>query len=152
MAEAMLKKVTGYPDLIVLMLLLSLLSGTCLAEQKIHVVVSSKASFDSLSQAQVSDYFLGEQSESDEIKTAFDRNDFVLKGRFYRQVAGMSLSRLRAFWSKKVFTRTGRPPRIIEPDMIDDTSVFGDSFITYVYEDELTDALKVVYTLEDEEP
>ena len=63
----------------------------------------------------------------------------------------MSLSRLRAYWSKKVFTRTGRPPRVIEPDMIDDTSVFGDSFITYIYEDELTDALKVVYTLESEE-
>ena len=138
--------------MIVLILVLSLLSSTCLAEGKIHVVVSSKASVTALSKAQISDYFLGEQSESDEIKTAFDRNDFVLKGRFYRQVVGMSLSRLRAYWSKKVFTRTGRPPRVIEPDMIDDTSVFGDSFITYVYEDELTDALKVVYTLEDEEP
>ena len=146
-----MKQVNEYFHLIILMLVLSLLSGNCLAERKVHVVVSNNALVNVLSKEQVSEYFLGEHSESSVINTPFDRNDFVLKGRFYRQVVGMSLSRLRAFWSKKVFTRTGRPPRVIEPDMIDDTGVFGDSFITYVYEDELSDTLKVVYTLEDED-
>jgi len=146
------KRVTGYLGLSILLLILSLFSSACMADQKIVVVVSSQTPVELLSKEQVADYFLGESSTSDVITTPFDRDDFVLKGRFYRQVAGMSLSRLRAFWSKKVFTRRGRPPRIIEPDMIDDTSVFGDSFITYVYEDELTDTLKVVYTLEDEKP
>jgi len=148
----MVKRETGYLDLIVLMLVLSLVSGTSMAEQKIHVVVSSKAAVDSLSKTQIQEYFLDENSASDQITTAFDRNDPAMKERFYLEIAGMSLSRLRAFWSKRVFTRTGRPPRVIEPDMIDDTGVFGDSFITYVYEDELSDALKVVYTLGDEKP
>ncbi len=130
-----------------LMLVLGMLSGTCPADSRIVVVVSSKAPVQQLSKQQVSDYFLGENLKSSPLSTPFDRNNLVLKESFYHQVAGMSLNRLRAFWAKKVFTSRGRPPRTINPDMIDDTGVFGHDFITYMYEDELTDLFKVVYTL-----
>ena len=131
-------------------MMLGMLSATCLADKSIVVVVSSDAPLQPLSKQQVADYFLGENVSAALINTPFDRGDFAMKGSFYRQVTGMSLSRLRAFWAKKVFTSRGRPPRVIEVDMIDDTGVFGDRFITYMYEEELTDAFKVVYKLEAE--
>lgn len=134
---------------ILLLVFLGLQPVACLAD-RIVVVVSRDATVDSLNAKQVADHFLGNTPESSPINTPFDRDDFVLKGHFYRQVAGMSLNRLRAYWAKKVFTGRGRPPRVISPDMIDDGSVFGDSFITYMYEGEVTDALKVVYALEAE--
>lgn len=137
---------------LILILLLGIMPATCLADKRIFVVVSSESPVESLSKEQIAAYFLEDNSESNLINTPFDRSDFVLKGRFYRQVAGISLHRLRAYWSKKVFIGEGRPPRVIHPEMIDDTSVFGDRFITYIYEDELTELLKVVYTLEDEPP
>lgn len=142
-----MKLISRHSSLLVLMLVLGMLPGTCLADKVIVVVVSTNAPVQQLSKQEVSNFFLGESLDSSAIDTAFDRNDFVLKGRFYRQVAGMSLNRLRAFWAKKVFTSRGRPPRTIEPGMINDSGVFGHSFITYMYEDELSDVFKVVYTL-----
>ena len=140
--------IPGHSSILALVLIISLFSDACLADQSIVVVVSSSVPVEQFSKQEVSNFFLGESSGSSLIDTAFDRNDYVLKERFYRQLAGMSLNRLRAFWAKKVFTSRGRPPKTIEPDMIETRDAFGDSFITYMYEDELTDTFKVVYTLE----
>ncbi|MBT8439514.1 MAG: hypothetical protein KJO91_07280 [Gammaproteobacteria bacterium] len=142
--------IPGHSFILALVLIISLFSDACLADRSIVVVVSSSVPVEQFTKQEVSSFFLGESSGSSLIDTAFDRNDYVLKGRFYRQVAGMSLNRLRAFWAKKVFTSRGRPPKAIEPDMIENRDAFGDSFITYMYEDELTDTFKVVYTLEAE--
>ncbi|NNJ92716.1 MAG: hypothetical protein HKP55_13655 [Gammaproteobacteria bacterium] len=142
--------IPGHSFILALVLIISLFSDACLADRSIVVVVSSSVPVEQFTKQEVSSFFLGESSGSSLVDTAFDRNDYVLKGRFYRQVAGMSLNRLRAFWAKKVFTSRGRPPKAIEPDMIENRDAFGDSFITYMYEDELTDTFKVVYTLEAE--
>jgi hypothetical protein len=137
---------------ILALLVLGMLSGNCLAQKTVVVVVASNAEIEELSKQQVADYFLGEKTEPSSITTPLDRNNFALKGRFYRQIAGMSLNRLRAFWAKKVFTSRGRPPKILGLNQIGEVHAFDASLITYMYEEELTDAFKVVYTLPEEQP
>jgi hypothetical protein len=136
---------------ILALLIFSMLSAGCLAQNNIVVVVARGAADGPLSKKQISDFFLGENSGELSRKTPLDRNDFALKGRFYRQITGMSLNRLRAFWAKKVFTSRGRPPKVLDLRMIGNGAVFGEEHITYMYEEELTDAFQVVYTLEAEE-
>lgn len=136
------------PWQLLLCLSLCLISAsTCSqAEQQLVVVASKDAAVQQLSRQQVMDIFLGEEHEGIELEP-LDRNEFAIKRQFYRDLTGMSLNRLRAYWAKKVFTSRGRPPRVISLRRLQQQGL-GEQAITYMYANNVMDDVKIVYQLE----
>ncbi len=90
-----------------------LLSLPLLAGAELVVVTSQDSRVGSLSQAEVRQYFLGENRSLDGHRVQlFDLpSGHPLRERFYQEVAGRSLDQMRSHWARQVFTGGGQPPR-----------------------------------------
>ena len=95
-----------------LVLTLTLMVNTATAD--IVVVVSSASAITSLSNAQVTDIFLGKVGRfpNGALAVPIDQADGT-KGReeFYISFAGKSSAQIRSYWAKMIFTGRGQPPR-----------------------------------------
>ncbi|MCB1738560.1 MAG: hypothetical protein KDI42_10570, partial [Gammaproteobacteria bacterium] len=81
----------------------------------IVVITNGPTEIRQFSRAEVADLFLGRSQNAYNVLPV-DQDDEALRERFYREYAGMSLSRVRAYWAKRVFTGRGRPPDMISLD------------------------------------
>ena len=79
------------------------------------VVVTHKDSpLTTLSQQEVVDLFLGKFKSSHNVPVKpLDSKDKMLRDRFYSATANMSSMRVKAYWSRIVFSGQGRPPHEI---------------------------------------
>lgn len=117
------------------------------ADDDIVVAVARNITVDKLSRQQVADIFLDTHAFNELQLTPFDREEFALKGRFYREVTEMSLNRLRAYWSKRVFTGRGRPPKVMKVNDLANNQGLNNEVITYLYRRSLPDNMKIVFEL-----
>ena len=122
-------------------------SSLIAADEDIVVAVGKHISLEKLSRQQVADIFLDNLSSPELPLKPFDREEFALKGRFYREVTEMSLNRLRAYWSKRVFTGRGRPPKIMTINELLENKDSNREVITYLYRKSLPENMKVVFEL-----
>ena len=111
----MLKFETSHPkrykNLIFLMVWLLYHGQMAMAEASIVVVANKNSLLPRLSQEEVAALFLGKYKSSNGIKvTPIDSTDERLRERFYMDVANMNPIRVKAYWSRIVFSGQGRPP------------------------------------------
>jgi ABC-type phosphate transport system substrate-binding protein len=93
-------------------LTLSLMVNTATAD--IVVVVSSASAITSLSNAQVTDIFLGKVGRfpNGALAVPIDQAEGTqAREEFYVSFAGKSSAQIRSYWAKIIFTGRGQPPR-----------------------------------------
>lgn len=90
----------------ILAVALGAISIPALAE--LVVVVNPKSSAGTMTQEQVSQFFLG---NSTAFKPVDQADGSPIRADFYKRVAGKEPSQVKAIWSKLVFTGRGKPPK-----------------------------------------
>jgi len=94
-------------------LLLALAAG-CAGAADLVVVVSARSPVTTLRVEQVADIFLSEVARFPEGGEAAALDLPIgspLRDEFYRKVANRTPSLMKAYWTKKIFTGRGQPPR-----------------------------------------
>ncbi|MBM3202305.1 phosphate ABC transporter substrate-binding protein [Candidatus Woesearchaeota archaeon] len=134
--------------LIVLGLVLSLLAP--LARAEIVVIVNAQSPVSRLEKNQVSDLFLGKVATFPDGSQAVpldQDNNSGLHSEFHDKVTGKSLSQLRAYWSRLVFTGKATPPREI-PDsgQLRTLIATNPNMIGYIDKGAVDTRVKVVYS------
>jgi hypothetical protein len=125
-----------------------LLGGVAGAESGIAVVARKDSPLAQLSRDEVAALFLGKRKLSHDVAVLpIDSKDGALRERFYQAVADMSGLRVKAYWSRIVFSGQGRPPREATPQEAG-AILFGEpGALTYLPTDQVTPDMKVVFTL-----
>ncbi len=104
-----------HPGLAIAKLTLALCLGFATAAvqaESFRVVVPKSAGLQKLDTHQVSDIFMGRVNASRRVRPV-DQKDEGLRADFYQHIAGKSLSSVKAYWAKRVFTGRGRPPAMM---------------------------------------
>jgi len=94
-------------------LLLALLTGTATAADLV-VVVSARSPITTLRVEQVADIFLSEATrfpDGGEVVALDLPIGSALRDDFYQRVANRTPALMKAYWTKKIFTGRGQPPR-----------------------------------------
>ena len=141
----------------VLILNLILISGVSGAETvasgdsmgPIVVVTNSKNAVNEMNKKELIDLFMGKYAAFSNGKQATPIDigeDAGLKAQFYKELVGLPLARVNAYWSRLKFSGRAKPP-IVE-QAIDDVRLRleeDESAVAYVYESSVTNEMKVVY-------
>lgn len=102
-----------------------------------------------LNRQEAAELFLGKrQSLYGQNLVAIDINDEQLQGLFYQAVADMSLTRLKAYWARLVFSGQGRPPAKIALNNAVDRINRDNAAVTYVYASAIPPDAKVLLRLQ----
>lgn len=97
-----------------LILTFTLVASTATADMV--VVVSAKSTITSLSDAQVTDIFLGKLNRfpNGSVAVPIDQAESSpAREEFYASHAGKSLAQIRSYWAKLIFTGRGEPPKAV---------------------------------------
>jgi hypothetical protein len=115
----------------------------------IKVVTGKATPVVMLSREEVAEVFLGQRPGT--ALVAFDQEDEQIRARFYRSVADMSLSSVRAYWAKRVFTGRGRPPARLKAGQIDSVITNRANAVSYIASERIPPGGKVLLRFESEE-
>ena len=137
------------PHWLVMGLMLALLqSQIVVAEAAIVVVVRKDSSLVQLSRDEVAALFLGKTRHSKDIPlTPFDSKDNELRERFYLAVAEMSSMRVKAYWSRIVFSGQGRPPREVSVSEVSAKLMEQSDALIYLPADQVASDMKIVFSM-----
>lgn len=97
-----------------LLLLAGVASANDIESSEVVVVVTARSPLESLSQAALSDIFLGRTSRFPDGRPAVPldlREGSAARAEFYEAYLGRSAAQMKAHWSKIIFTGRGSPPR-----------------------------------------
>ncbi len=74
----------------------------------------------------------------------------TIKSHFYAQISGKSLTQLRAYWTKLIFTGKAQPPKQLEDiDALRAMLKTGQNIVTYLPLEQVDASMQVLYTLKD---
>lgn len=118
------------------------------AETGIVVVARKDSAVPQLSRDEVAGLFLGKRKfDSDVAIVPIDSKDGALRERFYLAVADMNGLRVKAYWSRIVFSGLGRPPREASAAEAGALLSTEPGIVTYLPASQLTANMKIVFTL-----
>lgn len=112
----------------------------------IIVVVRQDAEVASMSQMEIANLFLGKGQNQSHL-TPYDQDNTELREHFYREVSGLSLASVRAYWAKQVFTGRGRPPVILNADQVKQLLADDPSAVIYTSADQQPDHSRIILTI-----
>lgn len=118
---------------------------------EIVVVTGKESKAAILTQTQVANLFLGRNFGDTIQLTPFDQDDAQLRERFYREVVGMSLTSVRAYWAKRVFTGRGRPPKVLKADEIGQ-QLEKQGSVTYFLSEQQPEDAEILFSTQGEQP
>lgn len=132
---------------VIIGLVLSLVSVTATAD--VVAVVSAKSPITALSKSQVTDIFLGRESRFPDGTQAvpIDQTEgSAIRDEFYLKAATMSAAKIKAYWSKIIFTGRGQPPPTVANN-IEIKKLIGQNpaVIGYIDRKLVDDTIKVVF-------
>lgn len=87
--------------------------GISAVSADVVAVVSAKSSIESLSNSQITDIFLGRRTRFPDGSSAIPIDlpeGSAARNEFYTRLADMSPSKMKAYWSRIIFTGRGQPP------------------------------------------
>ncbi len=135
------------PCRIALFVLFIFISTPFPATGQIAIVAHQYSEAPTLTQQEVANLFLGIGQPFPQL-TPYDHNDPRLRKQFYRLIAGLSITSVRAHWAKQVFSGRGRPPAILATAQVSRILRNELGAVTYVPLDQLSDNFKVLLILE----
>lgn len=124
-------------------------SGLVLANAKVVVVTSPKNDIQNMDKKELIDLYMGKYNAFSNGKQATPIDigqDAQLKELFYKELVGLPLARVNAYWSRLKFSGRATPP-VVE-QAIEDVQLRleqDQSAVAYVYESNVTEEMKVVY-------
>jgi len=120
--------------------------------ERILVVVNQTNTTDSMTRSEVIDIFMGRYNAfpSGEAAVPIElKGDGETKEIFYKQLVGMSLSRINTYWSRLRFSGRKRGSvQFQSQNELVDYVTSDPSAISYIAPSELRDGMKVVYVIE----
>lgn len=117
---------------------------------EILVIATGDAASGLLSRDQVAAIFLRKPQASQMPGGSLeplDREERELRERFYLEVTGMTLNRVRAYWAKLVFAGRAQPPRSVAQFDLGDALATDQPMLTYVEAPHLPEGARVVYRI-----
>jgi len=124
------------------------LGSTAACSEPLWLVVHKDVLLGNMTREQVADLYLG-RLKADRL-TPLDRSEEELRAAFYQRLNGQSLSGIRAYWAKRVFTGRGRPPETVAEEDVKRVLGRSNLVITYVYASQKPADSKVVLVLDEE--
>ncbi len=118
------------------------------AESGLVVAVRKDSQITQLSREEVVDLFLGKRKHiNGSFYMAIDSKDNALRDRFYQAAADMNAVRVKAYWSRIVFSGQGRPPQ--EASTAEAIARLTDdpSALIYLPADLVTPEMKIVFSI-----
>lgn len=137
----MLRLVKNIPYLALLLFVQSVSAGD------LHVVVNEKSDIGNLDKKSIADLYMGKNKKLSHLQP-IDQEDKALREKFYKDVTGMSLTRVRAYWAKMVFTGKGRPPRQLSQEEALKLVATDNNSMTYIQGQEDIVDVKTIYQSE----
>lgn len=129
------------------LILVLLQSQIVVAEAAIVVVVRKDSPLVELSRDEVAALFLGKTRHSNDIPiTPFDSKDSALRERFYQAIAEMNGLRIKAYWSRIVFSGQGRPPQEIATSEARAKLADESGALLYLPADQVAPNMKIVFS------
>lgn len=121
------------------------------ASEDVVVVVNKHAPVDEMTRSQVIDLFMGKFVAFPDGTKALPvevKQETEIKQQFYRQLVGMSMARVNAYWARLRFTGKSRTtvPKMSESELIEYIEL-SDVAIGYIPREKVTPQLKVVFEL-----
>jgi ABC-type phosphate transport system substrate-binding protein len=121
-----------------------LFSGSVVAE--IAVIVSPGSRISTLSGSEIKAIYLG---KSKKLKAVDQSKGSAIRVDFLSKVVGKSESQFKAYWSKKIFSGKGMPPRVLDSGAAIKRQVASSrNMIGYIDSSEVDDSVKVVYKVQ----
>ncbi|GAA5185753.1 hypothetical protein GCM10025771_42450 [Niveibacterium umoris] len=123
--------------------------GETTAESRVAVIVSASVVVPSLSAEDIRELFLGRkrlQAGSLQLQ-AVDNADKAAREVFYVNLAGMSGTRVRAYWARIVFSAQGRPPPEVAAEEVGRRVVEAPGTLGYVDAARVPAGARVLFTL-----
>ena len=109
------------------------------------VVAGASSGVSSLSKAEIKAVYLGKNKSLN----AIDRSASGMRAAFISKVVGKSEGQFKAYWSKKIFSGKGVPPRVVKSDLEVKQAVVGSrNTIGYIDSSQVDSSVKVVYRLQ----
>lgn len=118
------------------------LGGNVLADTV--VVISSSNSISTLSKGDIKKIYLGKNKKInavDQLKGSNIRDDFLSK------IVGKSEGQYKAYWSKKIFSGKGIPPKSMGGIAVKRTVASSNNTIGYIDSKDVDASVKVIYTV-----
>lgn len=112
---------------------------------EIIVVVRQDSEAAAMTQTEVANLFLGREGSNNKL-IPFDQDDSQLRERFYRDVADLSLSSVRAYWAKRVFTGRGRPPGILKQHEMEQVLKENPAAVLYSADDQQPAGSRILFS------
>lgn len=133
-------------------LLAALLAGACAgAGAEVVVVVSAKSPATALTEEQAADIFLGRSNVLPGAGTAvpIDQAEGAApRDEFYQKAVSKSSAQLKAYWSQKIFSGKGQPPKAVGDSAAVKTLIAGNpNMIGYIDKAALDASVKPLLTV-----
>ena len=139
---------TPSPPACVFLLLPMTINSLAWADTAIVVVTNQQSTLIQLSREEVGDLFLGKQKSVQNVQlTPVDSSDDELREAFYQSVTDMSALRVKAYWSRIVFSGQGRPPKEVSMEEITADLLKKPDLLVYLPKNKVTAHMKVVYSI-----
>lgn len=110
------------------------------------LVVGKQSSINSLSRNEVENIFLGKITSLPNISkiTPLDRGENSLRQQFYASYTGKTLSQVKAYWARIIFTGRGYPPKTVGLDELKTALRNNPGAIGYMTADNVDDTLRII--------
>lgn len=130
------------------------LSGPARCDVGIVVVANRTSPVVSITREEAAELFLGKRRTvgNNVPLVPLDSDDGALRDGFYRSVAGMSSMRVKAYWSRVVFSGHGHPPPELSLSEAQARIATDADAVTYLRAQRLTPAMKVLLELTETQP
>lgn len=137
----------GYPAFMLLVVLL-LFGHDVPAQTDVVVVANKDSSIAQLSREEVSMLFLGKSKSANDVTvTIIDSENQALRERFYLGVSNMNILRLKAYWSRIVFSGQGRPPKEVPINEARTRIEENPEVLTYLPANQVSQKMKIIFRL-----
>ncbi|MGR9116489.1 MAG: hypothetical protein ACU85E_12045 [Gammaproteobacteria bacterium] len=136
-----------YPAFMLIVILLLLVRNVP-AQTNVVVVANKDSSIAQLSREEVSMLFLGKSKSSNDVPVMIiDSENQALRDSFYLGVANMNSLRLKAYWSRIVFSGQGRPPKEVPISEARARIEKNLEVLTYLPANQVSQKMKIVFRL-----
>lgn len=110
------------------------------------LVVGKQSSINSLSRNEVENIFLGKITSLPNISkiTPLDRGENSLRQQFYASYTGKTLSQVKAYWARIIFTGRGYPPKTVGLEELKTALRNNPGAIGYMTADNVDDTLRII--------
>jgi ABC-type phosphate transport system substrate-binding protein len=118
----------------------------------VAVIVNSKVTIDALTPEQASMLFLGKIDElpnGTKMVPIDQDKDSSVRSEFHNKVTKKNQNQLNAYWSRKVFTGKGTPPKeVMDDEEVVDLVKNNPNLIGYINSSEIPSGVKVLISVD----